>query len=81
MTVVNKPISADRIFLMHAEDHTGNRAYYFVHVNPLKLPLLKEAIAKTPIFDICDYGEVITSGYGEVPAEIKDAMNRRYGWQ
>lgn len=81
MIANDKHMSADRIFLMQAKDYTGNRAYYFVHVNPIKLPLLKEAISKSPTFDICEYGEIITSGYGEVPDEVKAAMQRKYGWQ
>lgn len=73
-------ISGERIFLIHSKDCTGRRAYYFLHVPTLKLPLFKEAIGHSEI-NLEKYGDIITSGYGDAPQDVRAAMAKKYGWR
>lgn len=74
-------LGAERIFLLQSKDCTGHRAYYFLHVDKTKLPLFEKAIGGESSIDLESYGDIITSGYGEVPTPVLQAIRRRYGWQ
>jgi hypothetical protein len=73
--------SGERLFLIHANDYSGHRAYYFLLANPLRLPQLKKAISTGISFDLESYGEIVASGYGAVPAEVRTHMRKEYGWK
>jgi hypothetical protein len=71
--------SGDRIFELYARDHTGHFAYYFVLVPPQRLPQFKKAIVSSASLDIEAYGEIVFSGYGDTPEEVRSEILSRYG--
>jgi hypothetical protein len=74
-------VIGDRICLVQGNDYTGHRAYYFLQLNPLKIPQFKKASTSTHSFDLESYGEIIVSGYGEeVPENVLIKMRTQYGW-
>lgn len=77
----NRNAGGNRIFLLQAEDHSGARAYYFVLAFPLRLPQFQKIIEQGVFFDIEEYGDIIASGYGEVPEEIYEKIRKQYGWE
>lgn len=70
----------ERIFLIHANDHTGHRAYYFVQVNPLRVPQFQKALKGSDAMDLESYGEIIASGYGNASEEVRSYIRKRFGW-
>ncbi len=86
----NQPRSfADKIIaqkghLIHkiqATDITGERAYYFLLVEPHREKALMETIESGKDFDLLDYGKIIASCYGEEPNEdVKKLMKDKYGF-
>lgn len=72
----------DRIFLIHANDHSGHRAYYFLLVFPLKLAQFKKEIKNGNAFDLEQYGQIVASGYGEsAPEYVRETIREEYGWR
>lgn len=73
--------SGDPIYLVHARDYTGYRAYYFLQVQRLRVPLFERIIKQNIIIELEDYGTVLLSGYGEVAPEHLNLMRESYGWE
>lgn len=71
----------DRIVLIHANDYTGFRAYYFLLAHPLRLPQLQHAILSGQTFDLEFYGDIVASGYGDAPEPVRADIRKRYGWK
>lgn len=52
--------------------------YFIIKIDPPKHDAFK-AVLKTPqIIDLRDYGDILYSGWGEPPEEIKDEMREKY---
>lgn len=77
-------VIAQKGHLIHkikATDITGERAYYFLLVEPPKERALTEIIASGKNFDLLDYGKIIASCYGEEPTEeIRKMLKDKYGF-
>lgn len=75
-------VIASRGHLIHklkAKDTTGRWAYYFVLVLPIRERAFLQAIKGDGIIDLCDFGRVIASCYGEEPSEeVKTLMWEKY---
>jgi hypothetical protein len=81
ISLINRNAGGNRVFLLQAEDHSGERAYYFVMAFPLRLPQFQKVIEQGVFFDIEEYGDIIASGYGEVPEDIYEKIRKEYGWE
>lgn len=77
-------IIANKGHLIHkiqATDISGQRAYYFLLVEPHKEKSLADIIASNKDFDLLDYGKIIASCYGEEPTEeIRTMLKDKYGF-
>ena len=74
-------ITGERVQLFFGNDYTGQRAYYFLEVNPLKAPQLEKALSDGKIFELKEYGDIILSGYGDkVPEDVRARVRKQYGW-
>jgi hypothetical protein len=71
----------ERIYLIRANDHSGHRAYYFLLAHALRVPQLHKALQSGASFDLESYGEIIASGYGDVPRDVRDRIRKEYGWK
>ncbi|TKT85254.1 hypothetical protein [Dyadobacter frigoris] len=52
-----------------AKDTTGRWAYYFIYVPPHKEVVFIQALKRSRVIDLEDYGTVIGSCYGTEPDE------------
>lgn len=69
------------IHKIQATDITGERAYYFLLVEPHREKALADIIASKQDFDLLDYGKIIASCYGEEPSEeVRTFLKDRYGF-
>lgn len=71
----------ERVVFIQSADYSGHRAYYFVLAHPLRFPQLQKAVKSGAAFDIEAYGDIIASGYGEVPEHVRADIRKRYGWK
>jgi|GEM_PF-6283344 len=71
----------DRIVLIHANDYSGFRAYYFLLAHPLRFTQLQKIIMSGASFDLESYGEIIAKGYGDAPEHVRADIRKRYGWK
>ncbi len=63
------------------DNSNGERAYYFVLIEPPKEAAFMKAIDDGGNLNLEDYGKVIASCYGEEPSqEVKDLLNDKYGF-
>jgi hypothetical protein len=70
----------DNLYLVRGKDPTGRRAGYYFRVMPAKKAAFELSI-KIGQIQLADYGQVITSGYGEdPPPETKKRMKDEYGF-
>lgn len=56
------------IYLVRGEDR-GRKAWHYIVVDRLKLPIFLNKMKNESSFDIADYGKVIFSGWGNDPPE------------
>ena len=77
---IARVIKAHDVHIIKAKDHTGRRACYFVYVPPRRAAMFLEALKKTEVIDLCDYGEILACNYGEQPTEqTKQLLREKYG--
>lgn len=57
---------SDFLWLVRGE-HKSCKAWWFVLVKPLKLPMFKAALESDSML-LTEYGEIISSGYGGDPS-------------
>lgn len=56
------------------DSQTSERAWYYIEVDKLKLPLFETAV-KQPFIDLNLYGTILERGWGEKPPE---EMRKKY---
>jgi hypothetical protein len=61
-------------------DHKSLRAWWFLLVNPAKLEIFKKSLEKKDI-QLTDYGEIISSGYGQNPTDADIAYLKQKGFK
>lgn len=67
------------IYLVIAPDDTERKAWYFIQVDKMKLPLFEKAM-QAPGAELGRYGDVLASGYGDAPpAFVVEHMKVQYG--
>ncbi len=74
-------VAGDRVVLIHANDYTGHRAYYFLLANPLRFAQLQKILLSGKSFDLESYGDIIATGYGQIPEHVRADIRKRYGWK
>ena len=63
------------VYLVHGKDK-GRPAWYYVLVDKEKENAFKEQLS-APIIDLCTFGKIIKSGFGEYPPDdVKNAMEK-----
>jgi hypothetical protein len=70
----------DRVYKVTGVDVTGRNAWYFVLIENTKRNLF---LARKPSdsYNLEDYGQIITSGYGEqVPIEVQELLRDKYNF-
>ncbi len=67
------------VYLVTGNDR-GKRAWYYLRVEKLKLPLfLKRLKNQNETFPLLDFGEIVLSGWGErPPPEAVEKINAQY---
>ena len=55
--------------LFRGIDDTGREAWWLIKIDKLKAPIFDRQ-RKNGRIDFTDFGEIINSGYGEIPQEI-----------
>lgn len=74
-TSTDEESNSGNLYLVRAKDDTGNRAYYFMLVEQNRINDLKKALTGKLPCNLDQYGEVVSSGYGEtVPESLKIRM-------
>ena len=66
--------TSSTLYLLQANDNTGLLAYYVLKLEKRKVPLLKKRLGE-PLLDLREFGEIVESGYGEVPDSLKHLAN------
>jgi hypothetical protein len=74
-------VTGGYISLVFGNDYSGFRAWYFVQIDPLRLPLYRKALKGSRPVDLEDYGSILISGYGEVPSDVENRMRSEHGWK
>lgn len=66
-----------------AVDETGRQAYYYVLIEPHKLPTFEKALQSgSATLNFEDYGKVVASCYGDNPTEeVKQLLKDKYGFE
>lgn len=73
--VMEEHYDGGKLYLIRANDDTGNRAYYFMLAEKERIAELKKALSGRQSCRLDQYGEVVASGYGEhVPESLKIRM-------
>lgn len=68
----------ERVYGLEYTFPDGRDAYYFILINPPKERAFLKALEGDREFDLKDFGEIIRSGYGKPPAEVKKEMKEKY---
>lgn len=80
MTFVEKLLknSANPIYLVTGNDHTGRRAWTYLMVSRNKLQVFRDALNSGNL-RLTDYGQILESGYGDAPPDdVVSRMKREY---
>lgn len=63
-----------------ASDTTGKMACYFLYVPRHRKAALMRALESNSTIDLCQFGDVIASNYGNAPStETKQLIKNRFG--
>jgi hypothetical protein len=73
-------VPGGRVVLVRGKDYTGARAWYFLRLLTLRVAPFEKAAMSGLGFDLDQYGEVVASGYGDVPEQVRQRMKTQYGW-
>lgn len=61
-------------------DFKGLKTWYYVLVDKLKLPLLQQSATVKSTEEVCRFGKIVSSGWGETPPDfIRLKMESLYG--
>ncbi len=67
-----------RVYGFEYTQPKGKKVYYFILVKPEKEQLFLETLEDNQEFDLKDFGEILVSGFGDVPEYLKLEMKRRF---
>lgn len=69
------------VWLLRTTDAQARACYFYIRVDPLKKAILENRIGQSGL-TITDYGEIITSGFGEnPPLAVAQRMKDEYGFE
>ena len=75
-------LKSDRIFLVHALDEFGRKAWYYLLTYHGRRDDFKKARYKFSTVRLAEYGKVLYSGYGtNPPIPVKQKMETIYGFR